>query len=170
MHLKRYPVQSMDVVVYLDHTVLCKKLVFLSNPMKKHRFIGKLSNTLQTEGIILTNCSNDADTRIVQKTVERVETAKTHVVLVGDDTHLLVLVLYAIKNFRFQQKIILMRPSSDSFNDVQKIYQSHTTEVIDNFLLIHALSGCKTVSSLYGIGKTKLVLSLNKYPELAEHL
>ena len=108
--------------------------------MNKHRFIEKLSDTLQAGGINLTNCSIDADTRIVQKTVERAETAKAHVVLVGDDTGPLVLAFHAIKISGVQQKIIIMRPSSDSFIDVQKIYQSHTREVIDNILPIPALS------------------------------
>ena len=87
LHLKRYPVQSMDVVVNLDHKVLCKKKsVFLSNPLKKHKFIEKPNDALQVEGFNVTHCKNDADTRIVQNTVEQGETAETHVVLVGDNT------------------------------------------------------------------------------------
>ena len=85
--------------------------------------VAKLSDTLQTEGINVTLSSNDADTRIVQKTVERAETAKTHVVLVRDDTDLLVLALHAINISGVQQKIIIiMRQTSDSFIDVQMIY------------------------------------------------
>ena len=103
------------------------------------------------------DCNNDADTRIVQQTVERAEIAKTHVELVGDDTGLLVVALHAIKISGAQQKVVIMRPSSDSFIHVQMIYQSHTREVIEDNLPIHALSGCDTISSLYEIGKTKLV-------------
>ena len=169
VHLKRYPVQSMDVVVNLDHKVLCKTLVFLSNLMDKHRFIGELIDTLPAEGINVTKCSNDAGKRIVLKTVEQVETAKTHVILVVDNIDLLVLALHEIKIIGVQQKSIILRSSSDSFIDVQKIYQSHAREVIDNILPINALSGCITISSLYGIGKTKLMQSLDKYPDLTDH-
>ena len=41
---------------------------------------------------------------------------------------------------------------------------------MDNILPIHVLSGCDTVSSLYGIGKTKLAKNIVKHPELAVNL
>ena len=41
---------------------------------------------------------------------------------------------------------------------------------MDNILPIHVLSGCDTVSSLYGIGKTKLAKNIVKYPELAVNI
>ena len=90
--------------------------------------------------------------------------------LVGEDTDLLVLALHAITIPGVQQKITIMRSSSDSSIYVQKIHQSHTREVIDKILPVHALSRCDTVSPLYGTGKTIIVQSLDKYLELAEHL
>ena len=41
---------------------------------------------------------------------------------------------------------------------------------MDNILPIHVLSGCATVFSLYGIGKTKLAKNIVKHPELAVNL
>ena len=46
----------------------------------------------------------------------------------------------------------------------------HPKWLMDNILPIHALSGCDTVSSLYGIGKIKLAKNIVKHPELAVNL
>ena len=90
--------------------------------------------------------------------------------LVGDDTDLLVLALHVCNTSDIHQKILIMRPSSDSFIDTQTILKSHPKQVIDNILPIHALSGCDTVSALFGIGKTKLVQSIRKQLNLVDNL
>ena len=47
---------------------------------------------------------------------------------------------------------------------------AHSKELINNILSIHAISGCDTVSSLYGIGKTKSSKNIVKSPQLATYL
>ena len=97
----------------------------------------------------------DADHLIVKKAVELSETTDT--ILVGEDTDLLVLLLhYASQNTR---KIFLCpEPRQNAMRrskvwDIQLCQQALGSDVCESILYIHAILGCDTTSSLYGIGK-----------------
>ena len=77
-------------------TLLSKKSVFLSNPLNKQRFIEKLKEYLQSVGIGVFQSKQDADVMIVEKAVNLMN-AESSVVMVGDDTDLLVLALHKLR-------------------------------------------------------------------------
>ena len=64
----------------------------------------------------------------------------------------------------------MFRPSSETCIDIQAVLKYHPIHLIKNILSIHALSGCDTVSSLFGVGKTKLAKVVAKNPDLATKL
>ena len=68
------------------------KEVFLSNKENKQRFIFMLDEELSQIGCTVFHDTGDADCLIVKKTME--SAAENNVVLVGDDTDLLVLLLH----------------------------------------------------------------------------
>ena len=96
IHLKRNPVQSMEMHFKVDQILPCKKSIFLSNPLNKHRFIGILKNHLQSQGIVVFQSQKDADLMIVQKAVQLIDPGNS-MVMFGDDTDLLVLATHMIR-------------------------------------------------------------------------
>ena len=68
------------------------KDIFLSNPMNKQNFLKPLGDDLQATGCKIFYALSDADVLIAQKAIKSASVQDT--VLVGDDTDLLVLLLY----------------------------------------------------------------------------
>ena len=75
-----------------DTPVTMKKDQFMANRQNKKRFISMLSEELAKKNCETHHASGDADLLIVQKAVQSATSCNT--VLVGDDTHLLVLLCY----------------------------------------------------------------------------
>ncbi len=109
---------------------------------------------LEAAGCLTEQATGDADLLIVQRSVERARSSTT--VLVGDDTDLLVLLLY---HADITCKDIFFCPEPKQNSKKQRIWNINKTKsdlgdkVCKNILFIHALLGCDTTSRLYGIGK-----------------
>ena len=102
------------------------------------------------------HADDDADVLIVKKATEVSQTANTAVV--GDDTDILVLLLYHARNI--ESFHIFFHPKPKQFARKKPITVSiHSSvrklgmELCENILFIHALLGCDTISSVLGIGK-----------------
>ena len=78
-------------------------------------------------------------------------------VLIADDTDILVLLMHWIPAKQCQQRITMFRPSSDTWIDLKKVLERWPSHIVENILAIHTASGCDTVSSFVGVGKTKLI-------------
>ena len=80
--------------VTFNENILCKtkKEVFLSNTDHKRSFLNLLSTKLCENGFTTINAKEDADVLIVQTALELANTCD--VVLIGEDTDLLVLLCY----------------------------------------------------------------------------
>ena len=72
------------------------------------------------------------------------------VVLVGNDTDLLVMLIHGSKT-----KNVYMQFGKDSAYNVHSIVQNLKSSVSRHILIAHAISGCDTVSALYGVGGKK---------------
>ena len=152
----------------LSKTLLCKKPVFLSNPSNKQQFVNALADALQSAGYDVSHSPADADRDIVMRAMEDVVEKDT--ILVGDDTDLLVMVLHYFKTMDTQHRLLMYRPSSKTLIDILKLINKLPDHILNNIIPLHALSGCDTVSSLAGVGKTKLIKMVLKDPSLADHL
>ena len=91
---------NVGATVELSGTIIFrrKKDSFLSNKVNKHRFIALLRHHLEQCGCYTDQARADADLLIVQTTIAPAEGTQKPIVLVGDDTDLLVLLWYLAKS------------------------------------------------------------------------
>lgn len=118
------------------------------------RFISMLGAEFIKSGCSVFHADGDADFLIVQKALESAET--NHTVVVGDDTDLLVLLIYHTK---VESKDLYLMPEPKKNAKQSKIWdikdlkvQLHPA-VCQHILFIHCFLGCDTTSRLHGIGK-----------------
>ena len=140
-----------------------KKAQFLSNKENKQRFINMLSEKLVETNIRTYQASEDADLLIVQKAVESASRVDT--VLVGDDTDLLVLLIY---HGRLDSCALFFKPEPKKTTKNPQVWDIHAVKmqlgpaVCSHILFLHAILGCDTTSQPHGIGKGN---SLKKFRE-----
>ena len=132
-----------------------KKEEFLSIKHNKQRFIAFLYQRLEQAGCEIHQASGETDVLIVQTALT--SAAKQETVLVGDDTDLLLLLIYHAKNVRHN---LLFRPeirrASQKGNrcwNLPAIQSLLGSAVINNIMFLHAIHGCDTTSGVYGLGK-----------------
>ena len=166
--LKRCPFKSMKQSVEPGQKLGCKNQVFLANPENKQDFISMLSESLRRVGYNVLECERDADLEIVETSIDALR--QKPVVMIGDDTDLLVLSVFYTNEIQCNQKLFMMRPSSDTIIDIEKVVAGQPSHVINNILTIHAMSGCDTKSALAGIGKKRLIKSAVKDVEMSADL
>ncbi|CAG2201846.1 unnamed protein product [Mytilus edulis] len=135
-----------------------KKDAFLSNEENKQRFINLLSAKFEASNYAVVHAFDDADLNIVQTAVSISE--EQHVVVIGEDTDLLVLLCY---HAMMHNKNVYFK--SEPKQSIQKIRiwdikktKKHLGEAICRLLpFIHAFSGCDTTSRVFGLGKGALL-------------
>ena len=163
-HSKRSPFSGLQID-FLKETVLqCKKYLFLSNSDNKQRFVCMLGEFLEGCGCTVGFSRDDADVDIVEKGIQLVQ--EFNIVIVGDDTDLLIMMLDRFKDTMTSHDLYMFRPSSDTLLNIGQLLGVIPDKVLKCLLLAHCASGCDTVSSISGIGKTRLVKQIEKtgYP------
>lgn len=99
---------------------------------------------LRKSGISVIQAPDDADTVIVSTAITLTETNK-NVIVVGDDTDLMVLLIY-----HSNKNLHMLRPGSaskpDRFTNISNV-QSLLGPIKEVLLFLHAISGCDTTSS-----------------------
>ena len=118
---------------------------FLNTTSHKESMIRLISDKLRQHGCTVVQASGDADVDIVEAAVSSSMTKSTTVI--GEDTDLLVLLLFKALYFRSDTSINVLRNVSGS--DVSKL-----------LLFAHAFTGCDTASRIYGMGKKPLIQKL----------
>lgn len=150
-HIRRAKGRAGPAVYFNGSTIIkTKKELFLVNNRNKQNFIMLLSDALKKAGVITVHASEDADLLIVQTTLQNSLVQDT--VLVGEDTDLLVLLLYhATRNGHN----IWFCPETKKKRvwDIKNALVSLGDHVCSNILFVHAILGCDTTSHLFGIGK-----------------
>ena len=125
------------------------KDIFLSNPMNKQNFLKQLGDDLQATGCEIFYAPSDADVLIAQKAIESASVQDT--VLVGDDTDLLVLLLYH-SNPTGNGLFFAPEPNKNAKQRVWDLKQAKRDIrpfVCKHILFLHALLGCDTTSRLF---------------------
>jgi hypothetical protein len=130
-----------------------KKEEFLSNDANKQRFLNLLSNSLEAADCEVHHAKGDADLLIVQTSIQ--VAAQRKVILVGDDTDLLVLICYHAKNLSHD---LFWRPEPkkgqvEKFLNIRCVREKLGEDVCENILFAHAILGCDTTSRVFGFGK-----------------
>ena len=137
-----------------DMLVTLKKDEFLSNQVNKQKFINLLSENLEHAGYSTCHAKGDA-VMIVDTAITKARGQMT--VLIGEDTDLLVLLLYHAK---MDAKELFFRPEPRQQDmTVRKLWDMKKTKTVlgrnvtSSILFVHALLGCDTTSRVHGIGK-----------------
>jgi hypothetical protein len=170
LHLKRTKGIVGTKVTFSDNTPFrSKKDTFLANPENKQNFIQLLSKTMEDRGIKTKQALGDADVLIADTAVESSLSSPT--VLLGEDTDLLVLLLYHCQS---ESETLIFRPNHREKNKTIRIWDiKKTKNILGNEIckllpVIHAVSGCDTTSKLYGIGKGATLKKFLERPVMRE--
>ena len=141
-----------------DMVIKSRKEEFLSNEVNKQKFINLLSEKLEAAGCCTRHAREDADLLIVMTTVEYAQSTDT--ILIGDDTDLLVLLIYHADlngNGIFFVPEPKMSMGKKRTWDIKTLKRCLGPNVCHNIFcstnFVHALLGCDTTSRVYGLGK-----------------
>ena len=122
----------------------------LGNRSSKSRLISKIIDSLTLKSVSSCQSQGDADYLISSIVLAHAENMTYHVVLVAKDTDLLVLLSHGSKT-----ENAFMQYDKDHIYNIHSIKIKMNPVVLHHILLIHAISGCDTVSAVYGVGKEK---------------
>ena len=153
-HQRRAPTSAPPVVFDSGMLISLKKKDFLSNQENKQRFINLLAEKLRIAGCNVLQAPGDADLLIVQTAVQEARTRTT--VLVGDDTDLLVLLIY---HGQMDASDLFFIPEPKQRSNKRRVWNIKNTKsalglgVCTHILFAHALLGCDTTSRIHGLGK-----------------
>lgn len=161
---------SPDIHFTEDMLFSSKKDIFLSNPNNKQRFIKLLGKRLEETEVKVHHAESDADVMIVQTAIT--QSATNEVVVIGEDTDLLILLLYHAD----PEKHNVYLKSEQKQTSVKKVKIWDILKAKSNLggktctLLpaIHAFSGCDTTSRMFGIGKGIVLKKLRSEPEFQD--
>ena len=156
-HLRRMAGKkvSQDLRVTPELTISCDREVFLANEKNKGALIMIMSAEMANQNILVCQAKDDADTLIVKTAMDLVTSVNTPVVVVAQNTDILVLLCYH-------------RPSNCSNlylqSDAGGLYDISTIAIVDReeFLFKYGWSGNDTVSCIHG--HTKCALYKCKFP------
>ncbi len=153
VHLRRNKLPGREVVFAKDMILTTRKEEVLSNTSNKVHFIQILIKYLEEKRIKCLQAKEDADVLIVQTAVKSASSCDT--VLIGEDTDLLVLLLYHAdpkgKNLYFTSEP--KKGKDQKIWDIKAVQECLGQGVCRRLLFGHAILGCDTTSRLNGLGK-----------------
>ena len=135
--------------------VRLKKDEFFANSSNKQKFVYLLGEMLEVAGFSVHHATGDADLLIVQAAIQSFRQNPT--TLVGDDTDLLILLCHHADMDSPHERFLRSEPKQRLKNvlkvwNVKKTKSSLGLQVCKNLLFVHAILGCDTTSSVFGIG------------------
>ncbi|CAC5426498.1 unnamed protein product [Mytilus coruscus] len=152
-------------VSFTDRTPFkSKKEIFLANNENKQNFINLLSGKMVEKGIETKHADADADVLIALTAIESSKTKPT--VLLGEDTDLLVLLLY---HPDVTSNLLIFKSGNVSKVKTHiKIWDILKTKLVRSYVhcylyLIHAISGCDTTSRMFGVSKAATLKKLGEH-------
>ena len=118
----------------------------------------------------------EADVIIIQQAVHSANSGKNSIRVIADDTDVFILLIHFYKINQLTCNMVMIGSSSGrKCVDIKETVEKHL-DIIDNVLPAHVLSGCDTVSCLWGIGKVTVLKvlksgqkSLSKLGNTEEH-
>ena len=172
----RSPTRGLEVDLDMGTPITSQQSVFLSIQDNKSSLIGFVTEALEDPGMKVARCQADADVTIAQTVFTEALKGKS-VRLWGDDTDLMVILLHQIHQQSLTtdpctSKIYMYRPSTRTTVDLMSLSNTAPTRVLRLITVVHAMSGCDTVSRIFCIGKTKLIKLLedSRFGEALEPL
>ena len=138
---------------FLDNPICSNKSLVVTGPDTPIEY----NNGLIIHREDLKTSHEEADVIIVNQVSMLSEIGLNSIGVVADDTDIFVLLLHAVHRENIKCDIILFPTTpSRAHIDIQATARAHK-DILGNLLQAHALTGCDTVSNLYGIGKSTMV-------------
>lgn len=141
-----------EPTITFTEDMVCKspKEHFLSNSANKQRMINLMGRTFEDKGFRVFHSEGDADLLIVQTAIQEAITENT--VVVGEDTDLLVLLCH---HAQLDSHPIFFKQTGKTSKvwNIQNLKKDVGNEVCKYLLFGHAILGCDTTSSIFGVGK-----------------
>ena len=146
------------------------KFKFLQSRKNKEELIHHLTKYISNETTTCISHRDDADGETVGQALDQALTGSVQVL--GEDTDLLVLLVHHFKPHQHFD-VYLTNSSNESFS-IERIKAALTPYQLKSLLLIHAFTGCDTVSRIYGHSKSdvfdKLCDNVNVHPFLSRYI
>lgn len=161
---RRCNINTSSDVIFNESTIAqVQQEKFLANENNKLRFISLLEKTLIEDNVTVKQAVEDADVLIVTTAIS-LAAEYDAVEIIGEDIDLLVLMTSLAQGL----SIYFRKPGRGGAPDKLFTTSSYKYSAPENLLLLHALSGCDTTSSLFGFGKTKFCTLFQNRPALNE--
>ena len=114
----------------------------------------ELSNGNVTQRHDLKTSHEEADNIMIHQMLHEARSTGRGIKIVSDDTDVFILLIYHYNNAKLSPPLIMQSPvKGRAAVDIRATVIEHK-EICHMLLGMHALSGCDTVASCYGIGKT----------------
>ena len=147
-HLRAKKGASKDILFGADMISVIPQDSFLKNNTNKTRFMKLLIQESGKHDISAIQAKPDAYYLIVSTILEKSSESENPVILIGNDTDLLVM-LVSHSSFNCNTYIIMETNPATIYN-IKEIQQKFATPYGDLLLLIHCITGCDTTSTCYG--------------------
>lgn len=156
---------SSDIMFDQHMHTTTTQAAFLANSNNKKSLIDMLSSMMTQSGIAVKQASADADALIVSTALSLAESGEP-VVVVATDTDLLVMLVNQASSDMDLYMLCCMNPTT-----LYKVcdIQESLGETSKYLMVLHAITGCDTVSAVYRQGKRKafnLVHNKKEYDQL----
>ena len=126
----------------------------------------EINNGVIVQRVDMRTTHEEADIIIVQQVAKLAQSGNTSIKVVCDDTDVLVLLVHFYAQEHFTCDLAMSGTSAGRVViDIKATTAKHRT-IVDQLLPAHALSGCDTVSQLYGIGKGTVMKMINSHHSL----
>lgn len=139
-----------------------KKEDFLAGDSNKQAIVDLIAERLEKSGCKVVKCEGDADVDIAKAAVK--QSRETSTTLIGEDTDLLVLLLYYVevpnKGLFFRSDKMSLK--SRKVYDISYLRDTLGDDICDQLLFLHAFTGCDSTSRIHGIGKKSVFQKLIK--------
>ena len=144
------------------------KKTFLNNIQNKSRMIQLIGASLQHVNCKVHYSEEDADVDIAVRACQ--DATLSNVTVVGEDSDLLVLLIYYSTIYRSQFKLLFKSDVNSKYDEHDiYLYRDALGETLSaQLLFIHAFSGCDTTSSFFGIGKQTVLNFYLNNPDFQE--
>ena len=165
---RRCKVMKVTPRVQFDETsvLLFDQQAFLANEINKKCFITLLMKHLTNHGYETTQASGDADTDIISAALKVANDEHLSVTVASDDTDILVMLVFHftadMPNMYFFSNTNKKITDDHKYVCIRSIQEKLGMEATRKIIVTHALGGCDTTSSIYGLGKGSLLKKIMK--------